>query len=163
MSMVNTFLPYPNYYESAEVLDMRRLGKQRVETLQLLNANLGLTVGWRNHPCAVMWRNHDGALAMYGVAICKVWTDRGYKDTVRDKLLKLIDEHDLTTSMHQPRWLGNEQLHLSHQSNLVRKDPIYYRQYFPDVSDNLPYLWLPESFSEDTYDDHALDEMELQK
>ena len=66
--MVNTFLPYDDFYDSAKVLDMKRLGKQRVEAMQLVNANLGLTVGWRNHPCAVMWRGHEDALAMYGPA-----------------------------------------------------------------------------------------------
>lgn len=140
--MVNTFLPYPNFYDSANVLDMKRLGKQRVEALQLVNANLGLTVGWRNHPCAVMWRGHEGALAMYGVAVCQAWRDRGYKDTVRDKLLQIIDDHDLTRNMFLPKWFGVPAVHLSHQSNLLRKDPIYYGQFFTDVTDDLPYVWL---------------------
>ena len=35
---MNTFLPYPSIQESAQSLDRRRLGKQRIETLQLLNS-----------------------------------------------------------------------------------------------------------------------------
>ena len=35
---MQTFLPYPDFHESAKVLDMKRLGKQRVEVLQLLNS-----------------------------------------------------------------------------------------------------------------------------
>ena len=35
---VQTFLPYPDFERTAEVLDDRRLGKQRVEVLQILNA-----------------------------------------------------------------------------------------------------------------------------
>ncbi len=37
---MQTFIPYPDFHRSAEVLDMKRLGKQRVETFQVLG---GLT------------------------------------------------------------------------------------------------------------------------
>ena len=40
-----------------------------------------------------------------------------------------------------PRWLGDEAFHLSHRSNLVRKDPEFYRLRFGDVPDDLPYVW----------------------
>ena len=33
---MQTFLPYPDFARSAQALDMRRLGKQRVEVLQIL-------------------------------------------------------------------------------------------------------------------------------
>ncbi|MDQ1681515.1 MAG: hypothetical protein QOH99_56, partial [Frankiaceae bacterium] len=35
---MQTFLPYADFGASARVLDDRRLGKQRVETLQILRA-----------------------------------------------------------------------------------------------------------------------------
>ncbi|WP_407659745.1 pyrimidine dimer DNA glycosylase/endonuclease V, partial [Kineococcus indalonis] len=35
---MQTFLPYPGFARSAAVLDAPRLGKQRVETLQVLRA-----------------------------------------------------------------------------------------------------------------------------
>ena len=35
---MQTFLPTSNFAESAKYLDYRRLGKQRVEVLQLLNS-----------------------------------------------------------------------------------------------------------------------------
>ena len=34
---MQTFLPYSNFQKSAEVLDWRRLGKQRVEGMQIIN------------------------------------------------------------------------------------------------------------------------------
>lgn len=40
-----------------------------------------------------------------------------------------------------PPWLGDSAFHRSHQSALRRKDPAYYGPHFPDVSDDLPYLW----------------------
>lgn len=39
---MQTFLPYPNFKASARVLDTKRLGKQRVENLQIMSALLGL-------------------------------------------------------------------------------------------------------------------------
>ena len=35
---MQTFLPYKSFEESAKVLDWRRLGKQRVEGMQIINA-----------------------------------------------------------------------------------------------------------------------------
>ena len=35
---MQTFLPFPDFVASARSLDRLRLGKQRVETLQILNA-----------------------------------------------------------------------------------------------------------------------------
>ena len=47
---MQTFLPYPDFVASARCLDRRRLGKQRVEVLQLLRALLVPGSGWANHP-----------------------------------------------------------------------------------------------------------------
>jgi len=40
-----------------------------------------------------------------------------------------------------PRWLGRADFHLSHKSNLVRKDEGYYGRIFGDIPNNLPYIW----------------------
>ena len=135
--MVNTFLPHADYEASAEALDMKRLGKQRVEALQILKVNLGKTQGWRNHPAAVMWRGYEGQLVLYAVAICKRWIGLGYKDTVLDQITELSKEVP-ADRYKRPWWLGKAKFHKSHQSNLKRKDPIHYT--YP-VPDDLPYLW----------------------
>lgn len=143
---MQTFLPYSSFVESARVLDRQRLGKQRVEVLQLLKANFGLTKGWVNHPAARMWRGYETALTRYGLVMCNEWMHRGYEDTCRDKIRTLAIENgvDLNGETQLPWWFYSQQFILSHQSNLVRKDPEHYRVFFPDVPDNLPYLW-PES------------------
>ena len=45
---MQTFLPYKSFNKSFKVLDYRRLGKQRVEAMQILNVLLGRrkTKGW---------------------------------------------------------------------------------------------------------------------
>jgi len=87
---MQTFLPYAEFERSAEVLDYRRLGKQRVETWQLIRAINGETRGWRNHPAAVMWRDHVPALALYGKVICEEWIRRGYNDSMLPQIPRAL-------------------------------------------------------------------------
>ncbi len=135
---MQTFLPYADFVTSARCLDRQRLGKQRVETLQLLNALTGRSAGWRNHPAAKMWAGHELALADYGLACCQVWIERKYADTCADK----ISEIRMTLpSCSLPRWMGDTDFHKSHQSNLLRKNFWHYRQFNWNVPDNLPYIW----------------------
>jgi len=136
-TMVNTFLPYPDFVEVAQSLDDRRLGKQRVEALQILRANLGLTVGWRNHPAAVMWRGHEAMLATYAITMCNEWEKRGYIDNTKGQVIELMKQFKLVP-VKKPWWLGADKFHESHQSNLKRKLPEHYAF---DVSDDLPYQW----------------------
>lgn len=161
---MQTFLPYPNFYLSAQALDNKRLGKQRVEAKQILMAleygpyqyhNGEKWVGcseqeyfsrpplipyrrtpWYNHPATKMWRGHERALARYGICTCLAWLRRGFKDSLYD----FFDER-YSAYTNSPQWLGNGAFHRSHQSNLVRKDPTFYRPKFPDVPDDLPYVW----------------------
>jgi hypothetical protein len=85
--VVQTFLPYPDFVRCARVLDGRRLGKQRVEALQICNALDRDHGGWIHHPATRMWRGYEPALVAYGVAITREWIRRGHRDTVEDKLL----------------------------------------------------------------------------
>ena len=137
--LIQTFLPYSDFKESAQCLDMKRLGKQRVEVLQLLNSFHKTDYkGWKNHPAREMWRGYENALAQYGMIVCEVWLERGYKDTCWGKINAYFDK---TKPLNYPKWIGNEDLHLSHKSNLLRKQPDYYKQYWPDTPNNLEYIW----------------------
>lgn len=140
---MQTFLPWPDFQQSAYFLDDKRLGKQRVETLQIMTALLEGR-GWVNHPATKMWRGYEWALLCYQKAVCEHWVnERGFKDTCFDKTVALYFSHhsEVRWNTKMPFWLGNARFHLSHQSNLVRKDPAFYGRYFPGVPDNLPYVW----------------------
>lgn len=125
---------------SAKVLDRLRLGKQRVETLQVIKALVVPDYGWQNHPAVRMWRGYEDTLLEYQHAVCAEWTGRGYRDTCWEKSLDMLNDG---REIHDgiPPWLGNSELHLSHQSNLVRKDPEHYGPLFPGVPDNMVYVW----------------------
>lgn len=137
---MQTFLPTSNFAESAKYLDYRRLGKQRVEVLQLLNSfHKPNYKGWKNHPAREMWRGYENALVMYGQAICTEWLSRGYKDTCFGKITA---HYNGNLNSELPSWVGREDIHLSHKSNLIRKYPEYYKPFWPDVPDNLEYIWV---------------------
>ncbi|MEU0785417.1 MSMEG_6728 family protein [Streptomyces sp. NPDC006173] len=148
---MQTFLPYPDFAQSAAVLDQARLSKQRVETLQVFR---GLTVPgyeWRHHPAVRMWTGYEEALVRYGLDVCAMWVTDGHADTCAVTLTadfaryrpgadvraqeQLVDDDEL------PPWLGEPAFHRSHQSALVREAPEVYSLFFPDVPDDMPYVW----------------------
>jgi len=140
---VQTFLPYPDLHETAVSLDQARLGKQRVEALQVLRAVTLPAYGWQSHPAVGMWRGHREALTAYSLAVTDEWLARGHADTVRPQIAEFapgVEAADLD-DLPLPAWWGDEALHLSHRSKLVQKEPEHYRPLFPDAPDDLEYVW----------------------
>ncbi|MBB2945766.1 hypothetical protein FB565_005524 [Actinoplanes lutulentus] len=151
---MQTFLPYPDFTGSAQTLDPKRLGKQRVETIQVLRGLIQPGYGWRHHPAVKMWQGYEEALVRYGLDICAAWTATGRADTCAATLLTdlraatgittIRTAAELSAAGEMPPWLGDEPLHKSHRSALLRKDPTHYRPLFgPDLPDDLPYIWPP--------------------
>ena len=144
---MQTFLPYASFTETATVLDYQRLGKQRVETLQILMALGGIESRWRHHPAVKMWTGCELTLARYGQTMCREWRVRGYSDNTENRILELVQDALVNgvwlpgKNDEDPWWLGKEGFHKSHRSNLIRKDPGYYGPIWPDVPDCLPYVW----------------------
>lgn len=135
---MQTFLPYPSFVESAKALDMRRLGKQRVEAYQILRTLLGQSNGWRNHPAVKMWMGYEYALAEYGFTICGEWRFRGFKDSLMPKFYNFYAS---APDYGYPGWLGNPEFHAAHRSNLLRKDAVFYGRYGWTEPPTLPYVW----------------------
>jgi hypothetical protein len=136
---MQTFLPYPSFEETARCLDYRRLGKQRVEAYQILNTLLGKSDGWKNHPALLMWKGSEKYLVDYNIAICREWIERGYNDTILNRMAMFILHDELGEEI--PSFIGDENFHASHRSNLLRKDPVWYGKYGWMESNDLPYVW----------------------
>ena len=103
---MQTFLPYASYEASAKVLDYRRLGKQRVESYQILGVIFGIRFNketevwepfdyrWKNHPAVKMWScgsefqklSYALSLCEYTHSIIDEWIERGYNDTLKEKI-----------------------------------------------------------------------------
>lgn len=136
---MQTFLPYPNFKKSLEVLDNKRLGKQRVESYQILNILLKRTntKGWKNHPAVKMWKGNSNALKLYFNISLEEWVKRGFQNNMKPEIIK--------GKISYPKWFGNKKFHSSHKSNLLRKDKNYYSKFNWKEKDTLPYVWPVQS------------------
>src|SRR3712207_8408925 len=120
---MQTFLTVADFDESARLLDSPRLGKQRVETLQVLRALELPDYGWATHPVVRMWRGRTAALVVYGRAMVAERRSRGFADST-DRLISEFapeaadaTQADVAAAGLLPTWIGDEALHRPHRSN----------------------------------------------
>lgn len=147
---MQTFTPYSDFEASARVLDAKRLGKQRVEVIQIVRALTVPGYAWTSHPAVLMWKGYEEALGRYGLTMCDVWLELGFGDTCAGTIVEdlravgisgIRSYAELAEAGALPPWLFQPELLRSHQSALVRKDPERYRAIFPDVPDDIEYFW----------------------
>jgi hypothetical protein len=142
---MQTFMPYGSAYDqTAKCLDVKRLGKQRVETYQILKALLGETKGWRNHPATRMWEGYEFQLYVYQTAICTEWMRRGYKDTVLESSKELVQRHQVPLRSSKPEWVDNPALTITHRANLYLKDPLHYVKFEDETKEYMDYVCCPD-------------------
>ena len=130
---MQTFLPYKSFQKTAECLDYRRLGKQRVEAMQILKGLNDPNYSWANHPACKMWKGHKNALKLYMNTMIKEWIKRGYNNT-----MEIVP---ITGKISYPSWLGKRKFHLAHKSNLLKKDKKYYSKFKWNAPKDLTYIW----------------------
>jgi len=140
---MQTFLPYASYTKSASVLDYQRLGKQRVESKQILQAILDVDKhgdegntgqAFTNHPIYAQWQNYPEALLSYTWSICREWRDRGFRDGVMNWLFAVAELRDIRMMSQAtlerrsllPWWHGKKRVHVLHRANLLVKNPMWY-------------------------------------
>lgn len=135
---MQTFLPSPSFEETARILDYQRLGKQRVEALQIINVLTGLRTGYARHPAVTQWRGYTDALKLYHNTMVREWIQRGYNNTMQ--------LYEVGQDVEMPYWLGYSPLHTSHQCRLLQKHHAYYIKYGWDVPScwlSVDYYWAP--------------------
>jgi hypothetical protein len=81
----------------------------------------------------------------------RVWRERGFGDTTEAQIAEFAPEvvgrpqAELAEAGLLPSWIGDAALHRSHRSNLLAKDPEFYRPRFAELfgpePDDLPYVW----------------------
>lgn len=135
---MQTFLPYADYVASAKCLDRQRLGKQRVETLQILTT---IVYGsrWENHPAVAMWRGYELSLCSYGEIICKEWLRRGYKDTCKAKISAMRDVFRGHYGI--PPFADDEAFCSAHRAALLAKNYAHYSQFGWSETPKIAYIW----------------------
>ena len=135
---MQTFLPYPSFTESMACLDNVRLGNQVYrEGLTLIRG------GWPNHPASKMWRGYECSLAHYCLRGAQEMASRDYwkVEVVLRWCVYFQNEIDNYPDTGDPPWLGDNAIHASHRSNLIRKDPEYYGKYGWAEDQSLAYVW----------------------
>lgn len=171
--MVNTFIIVPDIYQTAKMLDDKRLGKQRLEAKQLIDVlerydqTMVLEGGWSTHPATRSWVGYTNALKAYFNIMVEEWISRGNNNTmsmypVDHRLFRIVPcSFDGKTAKFEgnfdqycyPYWISFPPLYMSHQASLCRKFPEYYKNFLRD--ELLPflsngYLW-PSNVSIDCY------------
>lgn len=142
---MQTFITSSDLSFNARVLDRNRLGKQRIEAISIANTLLGVNEknGWRNHPAVKMWAGYESFLVrVYLRSVLDEWARRGYKNTKSEEHYARLIKHPTVanTPPKPPEWFG-EKVFRSHQSNLVRKKPLHYKHYFPNIPSDMEYYW----------------------
>ena len=153
---MQTFLPYRDFRQSAEVLDNRRLNKQILEGYQILKVlnSDDPKAAWRNHPAVKMWRGCETTLYDYVITMVDVATLRGIKT---DKNLENINNLRNATrhnwGSQKPFWINTQpiidRITESHRANLYKKDPEFYMDFINDKADpccdKCQYFWVTHS------------------
>lgn len=146
---MQTFLISSSFWQTAECLDKKRLGKQRVEGLQILKAIRDPNYGWQNHPAVNMWRECPVALFEYTYIICEYWREvRGYKDSIQNTLIKefpLLHQEMYHKPTQRPTWFLNKEIldkvTSSHRAALLAKNHKHYNQFKWSDLPKIDYFW----------------------
>lgn len=117
------FLPYPNYIRSVQNLDMKRLGKQRIEAKQIVDILEGKPSKQKNHPAIKMWVGYTNSLKYYTNCCIDEWIRRGYKNT--------MVKYSTGFQNEDPWYIGNADFHRAMRARLIEKDKEFYLPKFP--------------------------------
>ena len=148
-----TLLPYPSFKQSAKVLFNNELTDQLKTVDRILNVLHRVDAdisGWNNSPGVLMWEGFESQLCTYGIYLADNIKTRDLTqsvlidlNTVESSIIWHLECTGDIGSTDQPKWFGEEKLHLSHQSELIRINAEY-RSVFPYVPTDVPIVW-PES------------------
>lgn len=144
--MVNIFHPHLTAEDSLACLDDRRLGKQRLEALQiirLLDSSVTVTRGFSRHPAVLSYRGYVPYLKLYYNACLEEWCRRGKKNT----MAPLPVECEAPNGVVVPWFIPCVPRLMADRAALLRKDPVWYGRQFaslniPEYYHSLGYCWI---------------------
>ena len=147
--LMQTWLPYSDFWMTARCLDNRTLSIQRFEAWTLL-VSLRYNDGYAPPKLANMWREHTPWLIAYGNAVCIEWERRHGETSELSRLFKDAVPTPLDyRELDYPPWLGYPLLHVSHRANLIKVNPDHYQPQWPGVPEGIPLVWpIPTSEGE---------------
>jgi len=168
---MHTFLVSADIEASAKCLDRLRLGKQRVESHQIIKILEELErinpiekkmksweeriewreeairrskkkIAWVRHPAVLLWVGYLDGLKYYYNCHLKEWANRGYRNVI-------LQSYELPGIINLPAWTQNRDFLENHRGALLKKElernekPWYVKRLF-DVPEFLGYIWQPK-------------------
>lgn len=125
---MQVFVPYSSPFDCAEVLDARRLNKQIIECRQILKAIKGESSAWANHPCVLMYKEHQTWLDYYMKCLECYKSYKDLMDTDSDEAehdLALAEEWSEKADKVKPHFITHA-FCVQHCRRLYTKSPIMY-------------------------------------
>lgn len=123
---MQTFLPFPDFYKSAQSIDKKRCWKQVVEAAQILDILSGKESRSKNHPAIKMWEGYEECLKVYFNAFLDVCKEV-HKINTKYTFLTVN-----SNAIVYPWWWNNQDFHKGMQARLIEKDREFYLPKFPD-------------------------------
>ena len=119
-------------FETAQVLDKKRLNKQIVECNQILSAIKGETKAWNNHPCTNQYRDHVEWLENYVSCLYE------YKSGNIQQAKMFSAQADI---FFRPEFHTEEYFNQM-KRRLYTKDPVHYAQWSDLGTSEENWYWL---------------------
>lgn len=113
------------------VIDRKKYSRNEV-ILPLMGDTI-FSMGFSHHPIVKIWVGFEDALRSYTNFCIEEWVDRGFSNTMK--------KFTISSKFQLPWWVYSEPVILAYKSNLIRKDPVFYGNKFPGISNNLLYIW----------------------
>lgn len=137
---MQTFLPYPNFLESANVLDKKRCWKQVIEAKQIIDCiekkrrfkivGQPQKIAWENHPAVQMWEGYEAALMNYFNSFLNIAINKHHINTK----YMFIDLRYVSGGFipEMPWWWNKKKFHRAMRARLIEKDRDFYLHLFPE-------------------------------
>lgn len=119
-------LDHKDISKTFDILDIRRLCKQRCEGWQVFCAALGISnKRWQNHPCTKLWKDYLPYLVFVYLRLCmKKWKLLGCDNTKSNvNFWKMVFHLIIRFKWipRKPKFIDKDFV-LRHRSNLIRKE-----------------------------------------
>lgn len=139
--MLMTFHPYPDFESSVACLDDLRLKRVKENVLEILTLLSKKKKDERLPPGVRIWGGHIPALVSYGCEVCRELSRRGVPTPKSFQKMRDFLKGMRINAIEMPAWLECKELHDSHRSRLLSRNPKLYTKMKWKVKKNLPLFW----------------------
>lgn len=134
-------MPYEDMQANALVFDDDLLRMECRASAVFLKALRGEAPGWQRHSTTKLWQGHEEALACYGMFMAQELHFRRLGGVEEGHIIRQLMPGAGDWLPEMPEWVGCLDIHVSHRSFLVAKNPNHYGPQFPAVKGEVSLRW----------------------